>query len=206
MRRITGSLFQSLDGGSSMLYHALLPAGLVDRLALITFPVMLGRGKRRYGGNPAAARSWSLVKQAQSPRGVTSPSMLETARSSPAPSPPSVRAKTNSRFAAGRRTAAGDAATAGDLVKTGYRENVRCRLEPPTPNHRICEPGTVSRPHGRRVAALHGRLPSWRHIRGRLRVGHHRRLERHHTLSPGEGLSPAPRARPAAAPGCRGRR
>jgi dihydrofolate reductase len=56
--------------GSSMLYHALLPAGLVDRLALITFPVMLGRGKRWYAGHPAAARSWSLVEQARSPKGV----------------------------------------------------------------------------------------------------------------------------------------
>jgi dihydrofolate reductase len=56
--------------GSSMLYHALLPAGLVDRLALITFPVMLGRGKRWYAGHPAAARTWSLVEQAQSPKGV----------------------------------------------------------------------------------------------------------------------------------------
>ena len=43
--------------GSSMLYQALLPAGLVDQLALITFPVMLGRGKRWYSGDPATARS-----------------------------------------------------------------------------------------------------------------------------------------------------
>lgn len=56
--------------GSSMLYHALLPAGLVDRLTLITYPVTLGRGKRWYANHPAAARSWSLVEQAQSPRGV----------------------------------------------------------------------------------------------------------------------------------------
>jgi len=56
--------------GSSMLYRALLPAGLVDRLALITFPVMLGRGKRWYADHPAAARSWSLVEQAHSPKGV----------------------------------------------------------------------------------------------------------------------------------------
>ena len=56
--------------GSSMLYHALLPAGLVDRLTLITFPVMLGRGKRWYADHPAAAGSWPLVEQAQSPKGV----------------------------------------------------------------------------------------------------------------------------------------
>ena len=51
--------------GSSMLYPALLPAGLVDQLTLITFPVMLGRGKRWYSGDPATA-----VEQAHSPKGV----------------------------------------------------------------------------------------------------------------------------------------
>jgi dihydrofolate reductase len=43
---------------------------LVDQLALITFPVMLGRGKRWYSGDPATARSWTLVEQAHSPKGV----------------------------------------------------------------------------------------------------------------------------------------
>ncbi len=56
--------------GSSMLYPALLPAGLIDRIVLITFPVMLGRGKRWYADDPATARSWTLVEQAHSPRGV----------------------------------------------------------------------------------------------------------------------------------------
>src|SRR6476660_6910432 len=56
--------------GSSMLYEALLPAGLVNQLTLITFPVMLGRGKRWYSGDPATARSWTLVEQAHSPKGV----------------------------------------------------------------------------------------------------------------------------------------
>ena len=56
--------------GSSMLYQALLPAHLVDQLALITFPVMLGRGKRWYSDDPATARSWTLVEQAHSPKGV----------------------------------------------------------------------------------------------------------------------------------------
>jgi hypothetical protein len=37
---------------------------------LITFPVMLGRGKRWYSGDPATARSWTLVEQAHSPKGV----------------------------------------------------------------------------------------------------------------------------------------
>jgi dihydrofolate reductase len=56
--------------GSSILYQALLPAGLVDQLTLITFPVMLGRGKRWYSGDPATARSWTLVEQTHSPKGV----------------------------------------------------------------------------------------------------------------------------------------
>jgi hypothetical protein len=49
---------------------ALLPARLVDQLTLITFPVMLGRGKRWYSGDPATARSWTLVEQTHSPKGV----------------------------------------------------------------------------------------------------------------------------------------
>ena len=40
--------------GSSTLYPALLAAGLLDRLVLYTFPVVLGRGKRLFGeGTPA---------------------------------------------------------------------------------------------------------------------------------------------------------
>src|SRR3954452_22874727 len=56
--------------GSGMLYQALLPAGLVDQLTLITFPVMLGQGKRWFSGNPATARSWTPVGQAHSRKGV----------------------------------------------------------------------------------------------------------------------------------------
>jgi dihydrofolate reductase len=36
--------------GSSMIYPALLSAGLLDRLVLYTFPVVLGSGKRLFGG------------------------------------------------------------------------------------------------------------------------------------------------------------
>ena len=36
--------------GSSTLYVPLLAAGLIDRLVLITFPVLLGRGKRLFDG------------------------------------------------------------------------------------------------------------------------------------------------------------
>lgn len=56
--------------GSSMLYRALLPAGLVDRIVLITVPVTLGHGKRWYADDPAAARAWTLVEQTHSPKGV----------------------------------------------------------------------------------------------------------------------------------------
>ena len=35
--------------GSSQLYPALLGAGLIDRMFLVTMPVMLGRGKRLFG-------------------------------------------------------------------------------------------------------------------------------------------------------------
>ena len=42
--------------GSSTLYPALLAAGLLDRLTLMTFPVVLGRGKKIFGdGTPAEA-------------------------------------------------------------------------------------------------------------------------------------------------------
>jgi len=39
--------------GSSTLYPPLLSAGLIDELALITFPVLLGRGKRIFDGTEA---------------------------------------------------------------------------------------------------------------------------------------------------------
>ena len=39
--------------GSSTLYPQLLTAGLLDRLPLMTFPVVLGHGKRLFGeGTP----------------------------------------------------------------------------------------------------------------------------------------------------------
>lgn len=40
--------------GSSTLYPALLSAGLIDRLTLMTFPVTLGRGKRLFGQDTPA--------------------------------------------------------------------------------------------------------------------------------------------------------
>ncbi len=47
--------------GSSTLYPRLLEEGLVDRLFLITFPVILGRGKRAFDGAPPGA--FRLVEQ-----------------------------------------------------------------------------------------------------------------------------------------------
>ena len=40
--------------GSSTLYPPLLSAGLIDRLVLMTFPVLLGKGKSIFDGQPAA--------------------------------------------------------------------------------------------------------------------------------------------------------
>ena len=42
--------------GSSMIYPALLSSGLLDRLVLLTYPLVLGEGKRLFGdGTPAKA-------------------------------------------------------------------------------------------------------------------------------------------------------
>ncbi len=54
--------------GSSTLYPALLAAGLLDRLVLYTFPIVLGRGKRLFGeGTPPG--TLTLVDHRVSPRG-----------------------------------------------------------------------------------------------------------------------------------------
>ena len=55
--------------GSSTLYVPLLAAGLIDRFVLITFPVVLGRGKRIFDGSqkPGALK---LVDSFVSPKGV----------------------------------------------------------------------------------------------------------------------------------------
>lgn len=54
--------------GSSTLYPQLLAAGLVDRLVLMTFPVVLGSGKRLFGeGTPP--RAMRMVEHEVSPAG-----------------------------------------------------------------------------------------------------------------------------------------
>jgi dihydrofolate reductase len=56
--------------GSSQLYDALLPAGLLDRFVLLTYPVILGHGKRWTVDDPRAAQGWQLTQQAVSSTGV----------------------------------------------------------------------------------------------------------------------------------------
>ena len=54
--------------GSSTLYPALLEAGLLDRLTTLTYPVILGSGKRVFGaGTPP--RTLDLVGHTVSPKG-----------------------------------------------------------------------------------------------------------------------------------------
>ncbi len=55
--------------GSSEVTHALMAADLIDRLTLLTFPVVLGRGKRLFddGSRPHA---WRLISSGVSTTGV----------------------------------------------------------------------------------------------------------------------------------------
>lgn len=55
--------------GSGELVQTLLAAGLIDELTTLTFPIMLGRGKRLFDG-AASPRSWALEKSVQSSTGV----------------------------------------------------------------------------------------------------------------------------------------
>lgn len=55
--------------GSSTLYAPLLAAGLIDKLVLITFPVVLGQGKRIFDGSQQSG-ALKLVDSFVSPKGV----------------------------------------------------------------------------------------------------------------------------------------
>jgi dihydrofolate reductase len=55
--------------GSSTLYRPLLAAGLIDRLVLMTFPVVLGKGKRIFDG-AATPGAFKLVEHFVSDKGV----------------------------------------------------------------------------------------------------------------------------------------
>ncbi len=54
--------------GSSTLYPPLLAAGLIDRLILMTFPVVLGSGKRLFGEHTPAG-TLRMIDHVVSPRG-----------------------------------------------------------------------------------------------------------------------------------------
>lgn len=55
--------------GSSTLYRPLLAAGLIDRLVVMTFPVVLGEGRRVFDGHDAPG-ALALVEHFVSARGV----------------------------------------------------------------------------------------------------------------------------------------
>jgi len=55
--------------GSSTLYPPLLSARAIDRLTLITFPIVLGQGKRLFDGSEKPS-ALNLVEHFVSPRGV----------------------------------------------------------------------------------------------------------------------------------------
>lgn len=58
-----------LTFGSGDMVRQLLAAGLVDELNLLTFPVMLGRGRRLFGDD-AEARAFTLKRVTHTPGGV----------------------------------------------------------------------------------------------------------------------------------------
>lgn len=55
--------------GSSEVVHALLARGLIDRVTLLTFPIILGRGKRFFD-ETAEPRAFSLIESSRTPSGV----------------------------------------------------------------------------------------------------------------------------------------
>lgn len=55
--------------GSSEVIHALLAHDLIDQLTLLTFPIILGRGKRWFDAT-STPRAWALTRTRQSKSGV----------------------------------------------------------------------------------------------------------------------------------------
>lgn len=55
--------------GSSTIYPALLEAGLIDEMLIMTFPILLGKGKRPFGDNTPAG-NLSLVDHKITPAGI----------------------------------------------------------------------------------------------------------------------------------------
>ena len=58
-----------LTQGSATLVQTLLAAGIVDELRLLTFPVMLGKGKTLFGNNGMPG-AFKLTKSVVTPKGV----------------------------------------------------------------------------------------------------------------------------------------
>ena len=95
--------------GSSTLYPPLLAAGLIDRLVLMTFPVVLGGGKSIFDGLQGSGHTSS--SRARSPtRASSSAPTSRRARSRPAHSQRRNRAPTSWSCARKSRTAPGDGA------------------------------------------------------------------------------------------------
>ena len=55
--------------GSSEVTHALMAADLIDQLTILTFPIVLGRGKRLFDDR-SQPHAWTLTKAAHSTTGV----------------------------------------------------------------------------------------------------------------------------------------
>jgi dihydrofolate reductase len=55
--------------GSSEVVHALLAADLIDRITVLTFPIILGKGKRFFDGG-SAPRAFALTQSRTSSKGV----------------------------------------------------------------------------------------------------------------------------------------
>ena len=63
--------------GSSELIHTLLAHDLIDQLTLLTFPIVLGRGKRWFDSS-STPRTWALTRTRQSDSGITANTYLRT--------------------------------------------------------------------------------------------------------------------------------
>jgi len=90
--------------GSSTLYPPLLAAGLIDGLVLMTYPVVLGAGKRLFGeGTPPGA--WRLLEQQVGTKGVIAtrwaPAGSVPSANHPAPSTSAAEAERQQRISEG---------------------------------------------------------------------------------------------------------
>lgn len=68
--------------GSSEVIHTLLAHDLIDQLTLLTFPIVLGAGKRWFDSS-SKPRAWSLTRTRQNGSGVTANTFERTDRPPP---------------------------------------------------------------------------------------------------------------------------